>query len=126
VTRGKGRRPSPSRTVAVKRGTAVEQLRCVPYILKLDAGEELRTVRSFNNNPMRPLTHPFSRLVTSLIRRNVTFGRVSVVIQAGTAEFKLADRSECTATSLKGSRILTDPEQNSRALPNDRASELRR
>jgi hypothetical protein len=34
------------------------------------------------------------RLVTSPIRRHVTFGGMSVVIQAGISEFKLAGRSE--------------------------------
>jgi hypothetical protein len=51
-----------------------------------------------------------SRLMTSLIRRNVMLKRVSVVIQAGRSEFKLAYRAFPTPFSQKGYEILTYPE----------------
>lgn len=54
------------------------------------------------------------RLVTSLIRRNVMLKRVSVVIEAGTAEFKSLYRSGSTVLPNKELSILTDPEENSR------------
>ena len=39
-----------------------------------------------------------ARPVTGPYRRHMTFGRGVCYIQTGTSEFKLAGRSECTAT----------------------------
>jgi hypothetical protein len=58
------------------------------------------------------------RPVTGPSRRHMTFGRGVCRRQTGTAEFKLAGRSECTATSLKGE---ANPKQNHVPLLNNRA-----